>query len=980
MVVAKMVSSGVLGSATEGSVHVAAGATLYADSTGISTTDSAGVKRPIYISGEGAEGMPGAYTINCVGGSGNYVRSILPNKLILEDDAVFGCVGSSYFVYDGSKTIDAQSYKLVFRSDCSSSTLPRFYVGDLYIKNPVSVTMDGVHLRMRMSATNRDAKIDGGAEVVITLINGADLQYEDNNAGFRWTLVFDETAGGNVRTEGDSFTADRQSRVWAGPVVLNRQITIHDHTKDTDAARAGSYSFGSTISGPGGISMAMSAAALAQNRTLTLFLGGDVTASSLSLTNVNLYSYAMSDIELPAQTTFDGDIAVDSDGIGKFSAHNVTKTGEGTLNIACAMTGETLDVRGGKISLPQIHGDEFRRKAAGLHAGRLPWLRLGSDSGYLPFNKTDQEWTDTDGTVKTYSYTGFVTNEVVRIPPIFTETENDSKWFIGYIQHKDYAYQTYDGFIWNDSEEPATWTFINVLAAQWEMTIGETKLVNNTLQAANQGNPTEPVIANVVLQPGANAFRMRFGFQFSSSGNAGCVATNGLSGAWNGMGVAYDTQARQSKDAADYTTFSADETVPLFTTAPVPNNDFAFDSVIGIAGTQLDLNGIDRTFGSVAGAISIVNGAVNLKVTGQDAAVSAGSGKYVLPKISDGREKVAGLWYGETGDCGIYENVLTKPEYMYIMSNSVDTALAPFFHETVWPGEGDDWSTFVDPFWSKDVRRYKTWSGYIYNDEPTQTVWTVIDTMNAYAEMKINGEGWQHYSIADGRWYGGNNGTAPYNVSGKMVSITLNPGYNLFQLRYYNRWNSANCWPGSVATMVNGQYLVNWKEGNGLMFDRLGRNSLDLADYEPMADSGDGRLFTYEAIEPTTIASVTTQPGAVIDLQGETRYIETLSGPAQIENGKLVVKKQWTMTAAQILAEGSASCGVEMSDGAVFSISKEEAALLKGKHPAEGFLIATDWAGGVPATEPELGEAGWTLTAVNGELRLCRKSFVLIIR
>ena len=965
-----MVSSGVLGSATQGSVRVAAGATLYADSTGISTTDRAGVKRPIYISGEGAEGMPGAYTINCVGGSSDYIRSILPNKLILEDDAVFGCVGSSYFVYEDSKTIDANKHKLTFKKDSSSSsssTLPRFYVADLYIKNPVQVTMDGVHLRMRMNATNRDAKIDGGAEVVITLINGASLQYEDNYVGLRWTLVFEKTAGDKVIAEGDRFTAGRQIRAWAGPVVLKRQITISDHTKNTDDQRAGSYSFGSTISGTGSITMSLADAAVAQNRKLTLFLGGDVSVSSVNLENVTLY--LNKDVEMTAPLNLEGEMAIDSCG-WVLSARDVVKTGTGTLNVIAPVTGNTLDVQGGKVVLANITGDDFRQKYAGLYAGRKSYWN-GGNSGYLPWNKEP--------------YTGFVTNEVRRIPPIFTETNNDSNWYIGYKQAKDNAYQTYDGFIWNDSNEPVTWTFINVLAAHWEMTIGDTKLVNNPLRAATNGKPTDPVIDNVVLQPGANAFRMRFGFEYSSSGNAGCVATNGLSAWPAGMGVAYDTQARMSKNAADYTAFSTDETPPLFTTHSSFPNTLTFDTVTGSAGTELDLNGFDSTFGSVNGAIKIVNGSAKLKVTGQDAAVSVTAGNYVLSKAMDGSEKVAGLWYGERGasasNCNPYSNVLDDEDYKDIMSNSVDRELAPFFHVTTWPGEGVDWTTFEDPFWKADVRRYKTWSGYIYNHEPTQTVWTVIDTLNAYAEIKVNGNLiMYHNNITDGRDKGGKQGTPPNNVSGAMARMTLNPGANLFQLRYYNRWSSADCWPGSVATKIGDNELVGWSEGNGLMFDRLGRDSYNIADYEPMFDTGDGTLFTYEEFKPATIASVTAQPGSVIDLQGEKRYTATLSGPVQIENGKLVVMSSWTLTAQEVMSEEAAASGIELAENAVFTMSATEIAALKGKKAENGFLIGKNWTGKAPKLSDEMKKAGWIIKVCSSELRLVRATLMIVVR
>ena len=960
----QLASADVLGSSSSGAIYVSNGGTLYVNVAGLTTSYRYGVQRPLHISGDGAEGMIGAYVLNCTGCSGNELRAVCPKNLILDADATVGCMGDSWFIYDCSNTIDANKHKLTFKKeDAIVSKLPRFYLADLFVKNPSQIVMDGVHLRMRMNATNRDAKIDGGAEVVITLINGASLQYEDNNVGLRWTLVFEETAGDTVIAEGDRFTAGRQIRAWAGPVVLNRQITISDHTKNTDAARAGSYSFGSTISGPGSITMSLTDASLAQNRKLTLFLGGDVSVSSVNLENVTLY--LNEDVEMTAPLKLEGEMAIDSCG-WVLSARDVVKTGKGTLNVIAPVTGETLDVQGGKVVLANITGDDFRQKYAGLYAGRKSYWN-GGNSGYLPWNEEP--------------YTGFVTNEVRRIPPIFTETNNDSNWYIGWVQAKDNAYQTYDGFIWNDSNEPVTWTFINVLAAHWEMTIGDTKLVNNELRPATNGKPMDPVIANVVLQPGANAFRMRFGFQFASSGNAGCVATNGLSGVWNGKGVAYDTQARMSKNAADYTAFSTDENPPLFTTHSSFPNTFTFDTVTGSAGTELDLNGFDSTFGSVNGAIKIVNGSAKLKVTGQDAAVSVTAGNYVLSKAMDGSEKVAGLWYGETGDCNKYENVLINKDYMYIMSNSVDTALAPFFHVTTWPGEGVDWTKFEDPFWKAEVRRYKTWSGYIYNHEPTQVVWTVIDTMNAYAEIKVNGSVIMYQqNITDGRGKGGKKGTPPNNVSGAMARMTLNPGANLFQLRYYNRWSSADCWPGSVATKIGDNELVGWSEGNGLMFDRLGRDSYNIADYEPMFDTGDGTLFTYEEFKPATIASVTAQPGSVIDLQGETRYTATLSGPVQIVNGKLVVMSSWTLTAQEVMSEEAAASGIELAENAVFTMSATEIAALKGKKAENGFLIGKNWTGKAPKLSDEMKKAGWIIKVCSSELRLVRATLMIVVR
>ena len=106
------------------------------------------------------------------------------------------------------------------------------------------------------------------------------------------------------------------------------------------------------------------------------------------------------------------------------------------------------------------------------------------------------------------------------------------------------------------------------------------------------------------------------------------------------------------------------------------------------------------------------------------------------------------------------------------------------------------------------------------------------------------------------------------------------------------------------------------KEKLGLRWDRLGRDTTDPANFEILADSGDGMLFTHD-IPNNTLPEfdLVKFTGGTLHLNGVTNTVSEVEGmPLVAGTGKLIIENKWTIDVADIADKAKAD-GLSLAFG-----------------------------------------------------------------
>ena len=1011
-----------VGNADAGEVFVADGATIVIDAA-IDSVESSGPKRPIHVQGAGASGEKGAIRSR-IGSSGNFLRACLPFHLVLDGDATWAfdrpSTGSSP-VFDNGRVIDMQGKTLTLTNDgTTDKKADVVYFDD--VKLPLSDSPAMIVSGLR--ACLRGADFGGDETCTFTLRDGSSLSFADGrrSKGFRWKLVVDETADARALRPANS--AGTMYNNWYGPVQLGRDLSMENSVALGSTV---DFTFFGKVSGAHSVYGGAEYVATSGDRMYRISFaadGNDFT-EGLWFTNATLAirsKQALGDIqggitlvnssvqgidtnlsavlqgtserfELPSMT-FESKKASDVVTVAPSeyspfafleNTGTLTKTGDGSLEISASVTGGTLDIRKGTVKFVNPTPEQKMSSLRGLVAGYVD--KPDGSMGYT-------------GGIDRAPYKGFLTNEVVKVPDIFNPGD------LATIVGPERVYKSYNGYIWNHGDEPVSYTFACAIHCYYELKIGDTLVKNPALKALADGG-NDGTVTTVTLPPGPTPFSFRYGAQYNSNPNCYAVATNNLLASWpKDWFLVYDPQGRGSRDPADYQVISNDFAQPLFTCMLPEDADkvdlsSSFDVIRGEPGTTLDLDGRTMDVGIVEGDFEVVNGTLNIVSTGTVSRIDFGTGSSRLAGRRRLREQSAGLWYGSYKPSGTSEspqyfgNLLTDPNFNYLMSNEVASVLEPFCHVNDWPPSGSEyaeqWKATV-PYWADDANRYKTWSGFVWNDSPTQETWTVVHSMNSYAELYIGETRLYQDMCTDGRSGGlqaGTNGVPPNTykkINGKTAQMTLQPGPNRFSLRYYNRWNTYGLWVGNVATNLNNVPFAYWVEGHGLMFDRKGRGTTDMHDFEPFEDFGTGTLLTRDDAVGTLTVTAATADGAVIDVDGTVTHVTGLAGYLAASNGTILVTDTWTLAKDQVESDHAVATGVDFAEGVTFKIADDAKLARKS---AGGYYVlarAADFTA-VPTLDPAYPDAArWSVqkVAVEGgyELRLVRAEcgLMLIVR
>ena len=228
-------------------------------------------------------------------------------------------------------------------------------------------------------------------------------------------------------------------------------------------------------------------------------------------------------------------------------------------------------------------------------------------------------------------------------------------------------------------------------------------------------------------------------------------------------------------------------------------------SEIIIGDGVLDLGGHTITNISVTinGSGGIANGKI---VTASAIKTGAGTGRLdasiEFATIDAGR--VPGLWEGRYKGTGTdYWNLtIPNPRDSVQLTTRAGNMPSP----TINNGTG-----IAAPFWSGN---YNMWiyTGYVWNNSPTNETWSWRGVFDDYVNLQING-------------------VQVFTVNGNTVTIRnheLKPGANEIEIRFGDGTGNVGAYSGA----------------SGLLYDPLGRASADVNDYRVLADDGTGTLLS----------------------------------------------------------------------------------------------------------------------------------------
>ena len=200
-----------------------------------------------------------------------------------------------------------------------------------------------------------------------------------------------------------------------------------------------------------------------------------------------------------------------------------------------------------------------------------------------------------------------------------------------------------------------------------------------------------------------------------------------------------------------------------------------------------------------------------------------------------------------------------------------------------------------------------TYSGYIWNRNETNETWTFASCILTRGKVLIDGK--PEHVVA-------NEGPASTSAAGGVHqgNVTVSPGAHKIEIRLQSAEVGTSTQSGGGAYYVASKLGAahgeesgyTWKLYSGIMFDRQGRGSHNVADYAEIVDTGDGALLTQTDapdvvtytpnFEVSTI--VATNGAATVDLGGSAYELESVIGTPQFVNATAVtVARGWTLTA-----------------------------------------------------------------------------------
>ena len=302
-------------------------------------------------------------------------------------------------------------------------------------------------------------------------------------------------------------------------------------------------------------------------------------------------------------------------GYGTFS--EITKSTTNTMEYYSSIGSPLLNVEGGTVKLPR---------------GAAPGLWEGTNMTEMAGGKS--------GVNIVFLSRACATNYVALGPNAANNTAYDHYMFVPGWSN----YVTYNGYIWNRSSEPVTWTFASSVFPYVKIYIDDQPIVSKNSYSIPATDPEQryaQVITDVTLSSGPHTFEYR-----------GQIPTLVTSNNWaSGFGFVLDKQGRGSSSSSDYEIAIDSGDGSLFTRSIDEADLPHFGEMRFATGTTLDVNGNAYIASTISGFPNVVStaedgsAAPSLTITNRFIVNAADLAANPAPKMA----LAMPLSFGETG-------------------------------------------------------------------------------------------------------------------------------------------------------------------------------------------------------------------------------------------------------------------------------------------------------------------------------------------
>ena len=292
------------------------------------------------------------------------------------------------------------------------------------------------------------------------------------------------------------------------------------------------------------------------------------------------------------------------------------------------------------------------------------------------------------------------------------------------------------------------------------------------------------------------------------------------------------------------------------------------------------------------------------------------------------------------------------------------------------------WTT-ARPTWDVDNKTIKghctTYTGYMWNREATNVMWTFVSCVANRTTLHIDDE--QVFSHA----------TSSSNMDMGQKTIEVTPGAHRFRIgnhsNYYTNKNTGKT-DDNTQGGISGSCAEEWK-GMGLRWDRYGRGTTDPVNFEILEDPGDGSLLTWaipgeEVFYPGTEMLIeqikfdlVKFTGGTLHLNGITNAITNVEGvPFVAGTGKLIIENTWTIDAAD-LTDGAAVSGLSFGFGAYAKLEIENSSAAKSMTGSREWTVirsAEDITGSITVKDEDMAKR-WSVKVDGNEVKLKYRPF-----
>ena len=257
---------------------------------------------------------------------------------------------------------------------------------------------------------------------------------------------------------------------------------------------------------------------------------------------------------------------------------------------------------------------------------------------------------------------------------------------------------------------------------------------------------------------------------------------------------------------------------------------------------------------------------------------------------------------GEIVEEGIKISTAKAKDNGIVYTNRV--VMSPYLMNTEM---GEYWTTKrpADDTDHKVKAHCTTYSGYMWNKSNKSVDWTFACNVANYTVFHFDDELMFEHNPSSSK------------AIAKVTIRDIAPGsVHRIRIGNHSKYNKVtdNKTQGGISSSTTDP--VWGKEKLGLRWDRLGRDTTDPANFEILADSGDGMLFTHD-IPNNTLPEfdLVKFTGGTLHLNGVTNTVSEVEGmPLVAGTGKLIIENKWTIDAADIADKAKAD-GLSLAFG-----------------------------------------------------------------